>query len=367
MPEQAPALLRLQEQVRGALDSKTALNICGGSTKTFYGGRPQGQVLDVQPLCGISSLEPTELVVTARAGTLLSELEAALAEHGQCLPFEPPRLGAQSTVGGMVAAGLSGPARASVGAVRDYVLGATILNGKGEILSFGGQVIKNVAGYDVARLMAGSLGILGVMCEVSLKVLPVMQATQTLRLDWDEEQALKQLALWRSQPLPISASVWLKGQLHVRLSGSQVAVEATTEKMTKQGGTKLEADTAQNLWTSLRDQTHGFFECAKDELAHGVSLWRVSVPPTCPSLELPGEQLIEWGGAQRWWRTTLAASQVRATAALHGGHATLYRSLDASIAAFSPLSVPMMRIHQRLKTAFDPAGIFNPGRLYPDW
>lgn len=368
MHDQTPALLHLQDQVRHAIDTKTPLNICGGNTKNFYGGKTKGEVLDVRPLRGITSYEPTELVVTARAGTLLTELEVALAEHGQCLAFEPPRFGEQSTVGGMVAAGLSGPARACVGAVRDYVLGATILNGKAEVLSFGGQVMKNVAGYDVSRLMVGSLGVLGVLCEVSIKVLPVLQATQTVSFDWDEAQALKQLALWRSQPLPINASVWFKGKLLVRLSGSKPAVDAIAEKWLNQlGGTNLEPQKANTFWASIRDQTHEFFDCTKNELTQEMGLWRVSVPASTPPLKWLGEQLIEWGGALRWSGTNLAANDVRAIAAQYGGHATLYRSSDKSIEVFSPLSAPMLRIHKGLKVAFDPAGIFNPGRLYSDW
>src|SRR3984957_9470526 len=208
MSAQDPALARLIDQVSGACEQRTPLDICGGGTKRFYGEPPAGAPLDVKPLSGITSYEPTELVVTARAGTPLRDLEAALGEHGQCLPFEPPRFAPGGTVGGMVAAGLSGPARANLGTVRDHVLGATLLNGRGEVLTFGGQVAKNVAGYDVSRLLVGSLGILGVICEVSLKVLPIHRASATLRFDWDEPQALRQLNLWAAQPLPLTASAW---------------------------------------------------------------------------------------------------------------------------------------------------------------
>ena len=367
MPIHPPALQHLFEQVRSAIELKTPLNICGGSTLAFYGNAPHGEVLDIRPLSGITSLEPTELVVTARAGTLLSELEAALAAHGQCLAFEPPRLGAQATVGGMVAAGLSGPARASVGAVRDYVLGATILNGRAELLTFGGQVIKNVAGYDVSRLMVGALGVLGVLCEVSLKVLPILQATQTIVFDCDEAQALQQLAHWRGQPVPINASAWLRGRLYARLSGAVPVVVATAQTLARTLGARhLDPAEADLWWNSLRDQTHAFFQCPEATLAQGLNLWRLSLPPTATPLAWPGEQLIEWGGAQRWWRTTLPATNVRAAAQQLGGHATRYRSADTSLTAFSPLSTPLLRIHQGLKTAFDPAGIFNPGRLYAD-
>src|SRR3984885_12534234 len=228
MDAQDPALARLIDQVSIAREQRAPLDICGGGTKRFYGESPAGAPLDMTPLSGITCYEPTELVVTARAGTPLRDLEAALEKHGQCLPFEPPRFAPGGTVGGMVAAGLSGPARAAVGAVRDHVLGLTLLNGRGEVLTFGGQVAKNVAGYDVSRLIVGSLGILGVICEVSLKVLPMNRATATLCFDWNESRALEQVNLWASQPLPINASAWREGRLHVRLAGAGAAVSAAT-------------------------------------------------------------------------------------------------------------------------------------------
>ena len=225
------ALSALVERVQGARAGGQPLDIRGGGTKAFYGELPQGQALDVRGLSGISVYEPSELVVTVRGGTPLAELEAALAEKGQCLPFEPPRFGAGGTVGGMVAAGLAGPARVSVGSVRDYVLGATLLNGRGEVLTFGGQVMKNVAGYDVSRLLAGSMGTLGVILEVSLKVLPAAPATATLRFSMDEAQAIAQLNEWGGQALPINASAWWDGTLVVRLRGALAAVQAAITKL----------------------------------------------------------------------------------------------------------------------------------------
>ncbi|WP_394789208.1 glycolate oxidase subunit GlcE [Rhodoferax sp.] len=354
-----PALQRLIDQVRSA---HKPLDIQGGGTKRFYGEIPHGDVLDIRPLAGISSYEPSELVVTVRAGTLLAELEATLASKGQCLPFEPPRFGPASTVGGMVAAGLSGPSRASVGGVRDYVLGTTILNGQGEVLSFGGQVIKNVAGYDVSRVMAGSLGVLGVICEVSLKVLPTAPATATLAFALDEAAALQQLSTWASQALPINASAWYHGQLHLRLAGAQAAVQAACTKL---GGSLVEPEVAVSWWDSVRDQQHAFFHLDSSHLAKGESLWRLSVPATTPPLELPGSSVIEWGGAQRWLRSHAPAKQIRAAAVTAGGHATLFRGEAPRSAVFTPLSAPLMRIQQSLKQAFDPKGLFNPGRLYP--
>jgi FAD/FMN-containing dehydrogenase len=362
MDVQDPALARLIDQVARAREHGTPLDICGGGTKRFYGESPAGTPLDVTPLSGITCYEPTELVVTVRAGTPLRNLEAALQEHGQCLPFEPPRFAPGGTVGGMVAAGLSGPARASVGSVRDHVLGVTLLNGRGEILTFGGQVTKNVAGYDVSRLLVGSLGILGVICDVSLKVLPTSVATETLSFDWGETRALETLSRWAAQPLPINASAWHAGQLRVRLAGARAAVAAACERL---GGERLETSAAIAWWLSVRDQSTEFFSVGENSLARGEALWRLSVPAVTAALSLPGEQFIEWGGAQRWWRTTAQPAAVRDAAARAGGHATLMIGADRSDGVFAPLSAVLMRTHQALKQAFDPARIFNPGRLYP--
>jgi glycolate oxidase FAD binding subunit len=356
-----PVLARLVDQVKQALQSRSPLDIRGGSTKLFYGQPATGAVLDMRELRGISSYEPSELVVTVRAGTPLTELEAALAERGQCLPFEPPRFAPGGTVGGMVAAGLSGPARASVGSVRDHVLGLTLLNGRAEVLSFGGQVAKNVAGYDVSRLMAGALGILGVICEVSIKVLPVSVATATLSFECDQAQALTRLNNWASQPLPINAISWFGGRLEVRLAGAAAAVAAARDRL---GGQVQAVSDAHSWWTSVRDHSHPFFSIDDAALGRGEALWRLSVPTTVPPLALSGEQLIEWNGAQRWWRTAQPAQQVRAAAAACGGHAALYHGADKTGGVFSPLSDTLMGIHRGLKQAFDPSNIFNPGRLY---
>jgi FAD/FMN-containing dehydrogenase len=363
MDRQDPALARLIERVMLAQADGAALDIRGGGTKSFYGGVPKGEPLPVAGLAGISSYEPTELVVTVRAGTPLAELETALEERGQCLPFEPPRFAPGGTVGGMVAAGLSGPARATVGAVRDHVLGLTLLNGRGEVLSFGGQVAKNVAGYDVSRLIVGSLGILGVICEVSLKVLPAHRATATLCFDWEESRALEQLRMWASRPLPVNASAWHEGRLHVRLAGAAAAVSAACGKL---GGAVVDPEVAGTWWRGVRDQAQDFFSLSASELSAGQSLWRLSLPATAASVKLPGRQFIEWHGAQRWWRTAAAAEEVREAAARAGGHATLTRGARTAEAVFSPVSEALMGIHRELKRAFDPAGIFNPGRLYAE-
>ena len=354
------ALAELTERIRAARADKTPLDIRGGNTKAWYGEAPVGTPLHTSALAGISSYEPTELVVTVRAGTPLATLEAALAEQGQCLPFEPPRYGAASTVGGMVVAGLAGPARAAVGSVRDYVLGATLLNGRAELLSFGGQVMKNVAGYDVSRLLAGSMGMLGVLCEVSLKVLPVAPATATLRFEMDEATALQKLNTWGGQPLPLHASAWWEGTLVLRLAGAAAAVQAAQATL---GGEVVEVPMAAAFWDGLRDQSDEFFVGARKAVDGGASLWRLSVPQTAPPLKLSGEQLVEWGGGQRWLCTSAPASTVRDAAAAVGGHATLFRGLDKSAGVFAPLKPPLDRIHRELKRAFDPDGLFNRGRL----
>ena len=342
--------LEFSERIAAA-SSEKALCIRGGGSKDFYGETPRGEVLDTCGHSGITAYEPTELVITARCGTPLAEIEAALAAENQCLAFEPPHYG-KATLGGAVAAGLSGPRRAAVGALRDFVLGVTILSGVSRRLTFGGTVMKNVAGYDVSRLMAGSLGTLGLILEVSLKVLPRPVAEATLRFDLPQAKALEALNAWGGQPLPISASCWHEDVLTLRLSGAEAAVAAAKQKL----GGETVADAAQ-FWNDLREQRHGFF-------GDGETLWRLSVPSVAPVLDLSGAQVIEWGGSQRWWRGEAAAAREAATKA--GGHAVLFRGSDRSAGVFQPLPAPMLKIHQRLKAAFDPRGVFNPGRLYPN-
>jgi len=355
------ALQGLIDRVRSASAHSEPLDIRGGNTKVFYGEKQRGAILDTTALAGISSYEPTELVVTARCGTPLAELEAALAERGQCLPFEPPHFAPGGTVGGMVSAGLSGPSRAAVGSVRDFVLGATMLNGRGDVLSFGGQVMKNVAGYDVSRLLAGSMGTLGVILEVSLKVLPIAAATATLRFQFDEDTALRRLNEWAGQPLPINASAWWNGTLVLRLRGALAAVDAAIGTL---GGDLIEADFGSRFWQGVRDQTDEFFEHAGQAVDGGANQWRLSVPGTAPPLQLHGQTLIEWGGAQRWLVSAQPPAQVREAAKKVGGHATLFRGKDKSAGVFAPLAPTLERIHHDLKKSFDPAGVFNLGRLY---
>jgi glycolate oxidase FAD binding subunit len=358
-----PALQRLIDRVQTARAVHAQLDIRGGGSKRFYGEEPRGEPLEVGELRGISSYDPSELVVSVRAGTPLAELEDTLAAQGQCLPFEPPRFAAAGTVGGMIAAGLAGPARAAVGGVRDYLLGATVLNGRAEVLSFGGQVIKNVAGYDLSRVLAGSMGILGVICEVSLKVLPIAPATLTLRFDLPQAQALDALNRWAGQPLPLSASAWHNDVLVVRLAGARAAVQSASTQL---GGQVLDEAAAAALWAGLRDHRDEFFAAQAPDAAPASALWRLSLPCTTAPLALPGATLIEWGGAQRWLRSDAPAGTIREAADRAGGHAVLFRGPDKSAGVFAPLSLSIGQIHRALKAAFDPDRVFNPGRLYPD-
>ncbi len=379
------ALQNLTDQIHTATAAKTPLRIRGQGSKDFYGETPHGELLDTRGLCGITSYEPTELVVTVRAGTPLVELEAALAEKGQCLAFEPPRFGQVNgsgggTCGGMVAAGLSGPARASTGGLRDYVLGVQLLNGRGEHLTFGGQVMKNVAGYDVTRVMVGSLGTLGVLTDISLKVLPVAPAEATLVFQVDQAAALAQLHRWGGQPLPLNASCWVRDAtapgapelLFVRLRGAAAAVASATQKMLQDlPGQTIDNTQAGADWTACRDQRLPFFTPAGVAGAEPLMLWRLSLPQTAPVLNLPWAQLVEWHGGQRWlWAPATARQQLRRAAAEAGGNATLFIESSAGTARaagiFDTPSPALLAIQQRLKAEFDPAGIFNPGRLFPN-
>src|SRR5712691_8746778 len=350
------ALEKLSETVLDAGRTKRGLRLRGGGTKDFYGQALVGEILDTRDCSGIVAYEPSELVISARCGTPLAEIEAAMREHGQMLAFEPPHFGEAATLGGMVAAGLSGPRRQAAGALRDFVLGVKIMDGRGEALAFGGQVMKNVAGYDVSRLMAGTLGTLGLILEASLKALPLPAAEATLRLELPEDKAIGTLNKWGGKPLPISASAWTGGELGVRLSGAAAAVKAAREKI---GGDLVDPAQGERFWAGIREQTDPFFR-------NDAPLWRVSVPTAAPSLKLPGEPLIEWGGALRWLGSQADARTVREAAKRAGGHATLFRGGDKSVGVFQPLSPALMKIHRELKREFDPQGIFNRGRMYPD-
>ena len=345
------------EKIKAATAEERPLRIRGGGTKDFYGNALEGEVLDTRGHAGIVDYEPTELVLTARCGTPLSELHEVLEKQGQFLPFEPPGFGPAATLGGCIAAGLSGPRRASAGSVRDFVLGATILDGRGQLLAFGGRVMKNVAGYDVSRLLAGSLGTLGLILEVSLKVLPRPPTELTLTLELPQAKALESMNRWAGMPLPISASAWHDGELSLRLSGAQSAIRAAADKL---AGETVTAAQATQFWDAVREQTDPFF-------ATDVPLWRLSLPSNAPVVDLPGEQLLEWGGALRWLKSGADAGIVRSAAARAGGQATLFRATEKPAGAFAPLAKELARLHRELKQSFDPAGILNPRRLYPEF
>jgi glycolate oxidase FAD binding subunit len=340
----------LCERIRGAASRKERLRIRGGGTKDFYGAMVDGETLDISPYAGVVAYEPKELVLTVRAGTRLAEVEATLAAQRQMLPFEPPHFGGAATIGGAVASGLSGPRRPYAGSVRDFVLGTRVVNGKGEDLSFGGRVIKNVAGYDVSRLMAGALGTLGVITEISFKVLPKPAAETTLAYELDEAAAIEQANLWAGRPLPLSATAWQDGKLRVRLSGAATAVAAAKVKM---GGEEIDPG---DYWRDLREHRLAFFSPG--------ALWRVSVPQTADPVMQDHAQLIEWGGGLRWIAGDIDPLTLRSTVERLGGHATLFRGGDKSVGVFHPLKPALLKIHRRLKEAFDPAGILNSGRMY---
>ena len=350
-----------QQRIREAAAAKSPLRIRGGGTKDFYGQALSGDVLDATACSGVVDYDPTELVITARGGTPLADIERTMREAGQMLAFEPPYFGAGATLGGCVAAGLSGPRRPYAGAVRDFVLGVRVLDGRGDDLAFGGRVMKNVAGFDVSRLMTGALGTLGVLVEVSLKCLPLPKAEATLVFEGDAADAIRRTNEWGGRPLPLSATCWHDGRLAVRLSGAAPAVAAAIAKL----GGEVRPEGAANdaFWASVREQTHPFFAAA----AAATPLWRLSVKSTAPFTDLGGAQLIEWGGALRWLAAgpTADPAAIRAWAQSHGGHATLFRAADKTAGVFHPLPAPMLELHRRLKANFDPAGILNPGRMYP--
>jgi glycolate oxidase FAD binding subunit len=342
----ADCAMRLQETVQAAHAAGSPLNIVGGGSKVFCSGKREGHPLDASVHSGVVSYEPSELVLTARVGTPLKEIEDLLASHGQMLGCEPPYFGDSATLGGTVACGFSGPRRPYAGALRDFVLGVRIINGKGEILNFGGQVMKNVAGFDVSRLMVGAQGTLGMLLEVSLKVLPRPAYELTLSYSCIEPEAIIRCAEWASKPLPVTATAWLDSTLHVRLSGSQVAVKAAAQSMG--GEIVLQGE---GFWLGLREQSHAFFH-----LESAQCLWRLSVPPGTPRLNLEGRTCFEWGGAQRWLVSDAAPDGIHDAAFGVGGYATLFRGAGQERIRLSPVAAALQ---QRIKQAFDPAGILN--------
>jgi glycolate oxidase FAD binding subunit len=348
------ATAELTERVQAAAAAGTPLQLAGSGSKSFYGRALRGEPLPLQQHCGIVDYDPQELVVTVRCGTPLASLEAELAACGQHLPFEPPHFGAAATLGGTIACGLAGPARPSAGPVRDFVLGVRVLTGTGEVLHFGGRVMKNVAGYDVSRLMVGALGTLGVLLEVSLKVLPRAPGELTLTLELGAAQAIERMNDWALTPLPVSATAWVDGVLHVRLQGSTAALAEARRRI---GGEELPG--AQDFWLSIKEHTHAFFRGA-------ANLWRLSVPPESALIDASARTLLEWTGAQRWLVRADARADLQQELMRVGGFATRFRAADADGEIFAPLPAALLHVHRELKKTFDPQGIFNRGRLYAD-
>ncbi len=333
----------------------TALSLIAGGTKAFFGRETDAAPMQLAGHRGIINYEPKELVITARAGTPLKEIEAALDEQGQMLAFEPPHFGDTATLGGTVACGLSGPRRPYAGSARDFVLGCRIINGAGRELRFGGEVMKNVAGYDVSRLMTGAMGTLGLMLDLSLKVMPKPHTEITLVQERSEADAIRLMNIWAAKSWPISAAAYDGLKLHVRLCGSAKGVEAARGRI---GGDQLEE--GHRFWNTLREHQHSFFDT-------NLPLWRLSVASQTPQLGVAGKIFIDWGGAQRWLVTDADAGEVRRVVAEAGGHATLFRGGDRSSEVFHPQADAVMMLHRNLKRSFDTQGIFNPGRLYQEF
>lgn len=369
-----------QEQILDAVKNKTTLSIEGGGTKSWYGNPNTHTKLDTRAYSGILEYQPEELVITACAGTSLKEIEAALKDKNQALPFEPPHFGEHATFGGAIAAGLAGPGRITVGNFRDFVLGARILDGKGQDLTFGGKVMKNVAGYDVSRLLPGSLGTLGLLLEASVKVLPKPAATRTLRCQISQEKALKVLNEWAGQPLPLSASCWIgsakggDGELTFRLAGAAAAVKAAIPLMSSLvNASELNTEVADNFWSELREQKISAFA----NLGADQTLYRLALPAACGPITISGaadEIVLEWHGQQRWIKAPGDEATFKAIKSLvttHGGHATRFRqgaNVDPTYQRFTLLSEQahskaLEAVQERLRSAFDPAGVFATKRL----
>lgn len=351
MPEQDKSH-ELAELVIAAINDKRTLNIIGGNSKAFYGRKAEGEVITTTEHSGVTNYEPGELVITARAGTSLAEIELLLKSKNQRLIFEPPNFSESATLGGAIATGINGPCRPWSGSARDSVLGVKMINGQGQVLSFGGEVMKNVAGYDVSRLMTGSLGTLGLLLEVSLKVLPVSEKTKTIIINSDDDNIIQRCVEINRQFLPITAMTYYENKLYIRLSGNAASVDAAV----KQLGGKLHEDN--EIWTSIREQTHSFFN-------QSGTLWRISVPPASPHMKsLSGEWLFDWGGAQRWFISDMEAEDIRDNVKTAKGHATIFKNDNNADDVFQPLTNTQLHLHRMIRKAFDPNSVFNSGRLY---
>ncbi|MEE9355915.1 MAG: glycolate oxidase subunit GlcE [Methylococcaceae bacterium] len=347
--------VEFQQAINEAYRSKKPLQIKGGNSKHFLGREPTGQSFDVSSNKGIINYQPSELVVTARAGTTLRELEEVLAKQNQMLPFEPPRFASTATLGGTIATGVSGSRRPFTGSARDFVLGCKLINGKGEILNFGGEVIKNVAGFDVARLMVGAMGTLGVLLEVSMKVLPRPSYEQTRVFEFNTEAALATMSNWMNRSLSLSALCYEEGFLYARFAGEQSAIEDISRKL---GGECLSSNLP--FWTQLKEQQNDFFLKAGN-------LWRFSVPAAEPPINLSGKWLYDWGGGLRWIKTDEPANLIFRKLHSVKGHAQFFKGGDRSQEIYQPLESPLQKLNEQVKRAFDPVGILNPFRKFKQW
>ena len=349
---------QLVESVKSARAAGESLNICGFGSKSFMGREARGEALSITGHSGIVSYQPVELVITVRAGTSLSEIQIALDEQGQMLSFEPPGYAPEASIGGTLATNSCGPARPWFGSIRDMVLGIRLINGRGEHLRFGGEVIKNVAGYDASRLQAGAMGTLGIVTELSLKVLPRPAASITLVVDSDAAEALSTMNRLAGKPKPLSGACWVGGRLMLRLSGSSAVVEGAAAQWQ---GTALQRDEADRFWSDLANQRLSFF-------AGEQPLWRFSVNSnavaTAPAESPDVDWLLDWGGAQRWLRGAFDASELEALATAAGGQVALFRGGDRSGEVGHTMPASLRELHRRIKASFDPHGLFNPGRLY---
>ena len=345
----------LQYSIKSMIEKKQAFSITAGNSKCFFGRVAEGKEISVSEHRGILNYEPTELVLTARCGTPLSEIEAALDKHNQMLGFEPPHFTEQATIGGCIATGLSGPSRPFNGAVRDFVLGCTIINGNAEKMHFGGEVMKNVAGYDVSRLMVGAMGTLGVVLDVSLRVIPKPETETTLSYELTEHAAINRINKYCGQSLPVSAACFDGDRLYIRLSGSAAGVR-TAKKLL---GGEEESDSPE-FWYKVREHKHSFFTTQ-------LPVWRCSIAPASEPLSLPGKQFIDWGGAQRWLVSDAKPQTIFDKVSALGGHATLFRNGDRTGDIFQPLHGKLRELHMQIKLAFDPHCLINPGRLYSDF
>lgn len=345
---------QLVQQVRGALERKAPLAINGGGTKSFYGYPVVGEPLDLSAHSGVVEYDPGELVITCRSGTPLVDISEQLKREGQFLPFEPPAFGDRATLGGTVACGFSGPRRPWAGSLRDYLLGVSMINGAAQVVHYGGQVMKNVAGYDISRLLAGSMGTLGVILQISFKVLPMPARELTLKFNCDQREAIRRVNTWSGQPLPLSGAYWWQGSLSVRLSGEITQTEQAARTMRPDHSSE---DCSE--WQALREHRLAFF-------TQPGNLWRLSLPPAAEPVDLGENCLVDWGGAQRWYITNTPGNEIRDVAERSKGHATLFRAHSDEL-RFQPLPPALRAMQARVKQAFDPSGIFNPGRLSRDW